>query len=196
MGHKEQQKFRKWLIQIREEFVWATCYFKVWEQLWPSTEEIANVENRYINFFQLTRQALNDQFTLHLSKILDRHKDSINIFRIINMAEKHPGLLENTALDTQELTNKLNRNEEVFKRLKSLRDKKLVHVDERFYTNDDLRKSIHVYVGEVRTLLNELAEILTNISVAHNGTIPTFETIGIDDTTELLTTLSSMRDEK
>ncbi len=195
MSNREQQKFKQWLDQIIEELVWATCYFKVWEQLWPSTEEIANVENFYLNFFQLTRKAHNDQFLLQLSKILDRHKDSINIFRLIKMMEKQPGLITDKSLDIDALRTKLSKKEEVLKRLRTLRDKKLAHIDEQFHINANLRKSIHVYVGEARALLNDLAEILTEISVAHNGAVPAFETIGIDDTSELLKTLISLNKE-
>lgn len=196
MSINEQQKFEQWLKQIIDELVWATCHFRVWEQLWPSTEEIAHVENIYLNFFQLTRTAHNDQFLLRLSKILDRHRDSINIFRLIDMIEKHPGLITDKSLDTDALRTKLNKKEEVFKRLKALRDKKLAHIDEQFHVNESLRKSIHVYVGETRALLNELDEILTEISAAHNGLIPTFETVGIDDTGVLLKALVTLHEER
>lgn len=195
MGSREQQKFKQWLNQIIEELVWATCYFKVWKQLWPSTEEIANVENLYLNFFQLTRKAHNDQFLLQLSKILDRHRDSINIFKLIEMIEKKPGLITEKSLDINTLRIRLSEKEEVFKRLKTLRDKKLAHIDEQFHINANLRKSIHVYFGEARAILNDLAEILTEISVAHNGAIPAFETVGIGDTSELLKTLISLNKE-
>ncbi len=195
MSNNAQQKFKQWLNQIIEELVWATCYFKVWEQLWPSTEEIAHVENIYLNFFQLTRKAHNDQFLLQLSKILDRHRDSINIFRLIEMMEEQPGLITEKSLDIDPLRTRLSKKEEVFKRLKTLRDKKLAHIDEQFHINASLRKSIHVYVGEARALVNDLAEILTEISVAHNGAVPTFETMGISDTSELLKTLISLHKE-
>lgn len=196
MSDNRKLKYEMWLNQIREELVWATCHFKVWMQLWPSTEEIANVENRYLNFFQLTRKAHNDQFQLHLSKILDRHRDSINIFGLIEMIEKQPSLLVDKDFDLSELKTKLNGKEEIFNRLKTIRDKKLAHIDERFHTNNDLRNSIHVYFGEARTLLEDLAEMLTAISVAHNGLIPTFETTGINDATELLKVLSLYKDEQ
>jgi hypothetical protein len=193
LSNNAQQKFKQWLNQIIEELVWATCYFKVWEQLWPSTEEIAHVENLYLNFFQLTRKAHNDQFLLQLSKILDRHKDSINIFRLIEMIEKQPSLITERSLDIDALRTRLSKKEEVLKRLKTLRDKKLAHIDEQFHINTSLRESIRVYVGEAKALLNDLAEILTEISVAHNGSIPVFETIGIDDTGELLKMLISIQ---
>jgi hypothetical protein len=192
MRSREQQKFKQWLKQIIEELVWATCHFKVWEQLWPSTEEIANVENLYLNFFQLTRKAHNDQFLLQLSKILDRHRDSINVFKLIEMIEKKPGLITEKSLDIDTLRIRLSEKEEVFKRLKTLRDKKLTHIDEQFHINANLRGSIHVYVGEARAILSDLAEILTEISVAHDGATPAFETIGIGDTSELLKMLISL----
>ena len=191
MSNNEQQIFKQWLKQIIEELVWANCYFKVWEQLWPSTEEIAHVENLYLNFFQLTRTAHNNQFLLQLSKILDHHKDSINIFKLIKMVEKQPGLITEKSLDIDALKAKLSEKEEVLKRLRTLRDKKLAHIDEKFHINASLQKSNQFHVGEARTLLNDLAEILTEISVAHDGAIPTFETLSINDTSELLKMLTS-----
>ncbi len=189
MSNNEQQKFKQWLDQIVEELVLATCYFKVWVQLWPSTEKIAHVENLYRNFFLTTRTALNNQFLLQLSKILDHHRSSINIFKLTEMLEKQPDLITEKSLDINKLGTKLNEMQEVFKRLKTLRDKKLAHVDEQFHTNASLRKSLHIYFIEAKALLSNLAEIVTDISVAHNGVVPVFDTLGIGDTSELLKTL-------
>lgn len=196
MSYSGKLKFKKWLNQILEELLWANCHFKVHTQLWPSTEEIANVENRYLDFFQLTRLAHNDLFQLHLSKILDRHGDSMNIFKLIEMIEKQPNLLLDKNLDLSELKNKLSEKEEIFNKLKTIRNKKLAHIDEQFHMSNDLRNSIHLYFGEASILLKDLAEILTDISVAHNGLIPTFETTRITDTTKLLHTLSLYKDEQ
>jgi hypothetical protein len=195
MSNNSQQRFKQWLKQIIEELRWATCYLKVWEQLWPSTEEIAHVENLYLNFFQLTRKAHNDQFLLQLSKILDRHKDSITIFRLIEMMENQPSLITEKSLDIDALKTRLSEKEEVLERLRTFRNKKLAHIDEQFHINATLRKSLHIYVGEARALQNDLAEILTEISVAHNGAVPAFETIGIGDTSKLLKTLISSNKE-
>lgn len=196
MSDSGKLKFEVWLNNIRNELVWATCHFKVWTQLWPSTEEIANVENHYLNFFRLTRKTHNDQFQLHLSKILDRQRDSINIFRLIEMIEKQPSLLSDKNFDLSELKTKLSEKEEIFNSLKTIRDKKLAHIDERFHTDNGLRNSTHLYFGEARTLLEDLAKMLTDISVAHNGLTPAFETTGISDATELLKTLSLCQDEQ
>ena len=108
------------------------------------------------------------------------------------MIEKKPGLITEKSLDIDSLRTRLIEKEEVFKRLKTIRDRKLTHIDEQFHINANLRKSFPVYVGEARAILSDLAEILTEISVAHNGAIPAFETIGIGDTSELLKTLISL----
>ncbi len=181
-------RFERWLKQIIEELVYATCHFRVWEQLWPSTEDIARAENVYINFFQLTRIAHNNQLFLHINKILDRRKDSINIWRLFGVIEKNPDLLEQK-IDIRAIKDRLNTKKEVYERLKVYRNKKLAHIDEEYHTSEDLRKRTKVFLGEMREILNDLADIITEISAAYSGAIPSFETVGIDDTTRLLKTL-------
>ena len=44
-------------------------------------------------------------------------------------------------------------------------------------------------IAESKALLSNLSEIVTDISVAHNGVVPVFDTLGIGDTSELLKTL-------
>lgn len=186
--------FKKRLDLIRDELMWATCSFRIWEQLWPSTEENARIENLYLNFFTVTRKAHNSQLMLCISNILDRNSDSVNIYKLLKMMKEQPSLMATQTVDIVGLKARLDNQAGLFKKIKTFRNKRLAHIDEEFNINKDDRNSVHIYVGDIKKILDELSAVITELSIGFNGVIPTFETVGIDDTSSLLTNLISARE--
>ena len=129
-----RNKFEHRLKRIVRELIHARGYIGVWEQLWPTTEKIARVENRYRSFFGFTRMALNQQFFLSLAKVIEQRKknENLSIWRLLTAIENEPNLLS-SPLDLDCLKRTLTERQELLKRIIDYRDKELAHIDDRYY---------------------------------------------------------------
>jgi hypothetical protein len=186
-----RKKFEHRLERIISELINARGYIGVWEQLWPTNEKIARVENRYRSFFGFTRMALNYQFFLSLAKIVEQRSrnDNLSIWRLLEIIENEPELLFVT-LDLNDLKRKLTEKQDLLKRIIDYRDNELAHIDDRYLLNIKLNKQdnkkVKILLGEVKQLQKDLEHIVNEICGACDNRVQLFETIDHDDTTRLL----------
>jgi hypothetical protein len=74
------EKFIKWREILAGELLTAYANYSIWEQLWPSEENV-QVLNEYRTFFHYTVAAHLQLFILYISKLTENRKDSINLWR-------------------------------------------------------------------------------------------------------------------
>jgi hypothetical protein len=186
-----QEKFGLRLKRIVDELVNARGYIGVWEQLWPTNENIVRVENRYRSFFGFVRMSLNNQFFLSLSKIVEQRSrnENLSIWRLLEIIETDPKLVSKP-LDLDNLKRVLKEKQDLLKRIVDYRDKELAHIDDSYLLNVKLNKGrnkkVKILLGEVKVLQKDLEEIVNEICGAYDNSDQDFETIEHDDTTRLL----------
>jgi hypothetical protein len=188
---KVRKEFQHRLKAIVDELIHARGYIRVWEQLWPSTEQVARVINRYRHLFGYTRMALNQQFLLSLAKVVEQRagKENVSIWRLINIIENTPELLEEN-INVNDLKQKLSEKQEILKRIIKYRDKVIAHIDDKYVIGRVLDKEandkIEILLGDVKALQDELEDIVNKISIAYNRVHQEFLTLDHEDTTHLI----------
>ncbi len=179
------------LRRIVAELIDARGYAGVWDQLWPTNDQIARVENRYRSFFGFTRKALKQQLFLSLAKVVEKRKreENLSIWRLLAIIEKDPTLLQGP-LDVDDLRETLANRQDLLRRIMDYRDKELAHIDEKYLLGVGLNQQederVKILLGEIMTIQTDLEEEVNKICVAYNGSHQQFETLGHTDTTWLL----------
>ena len=181
------EKFGQWRKEIAAELVMAYTHYHIWEQLWPSTEQLAKVLNRYISFFQPTRQAHVHQFFLCVAKITDKRKDSKSLWRLLDEVEKTPSLVSRNPISTATLRAQIESYNDVLKRIRTHRNKRLAHIDESHSWPDSVMWSKNpVTVSEAKKLLTDLEHVFNKLSSAHDGQVWSLKVQRPNDTSRLL----------
>lgn len=189
------EKFKKWREVLASQLVAAYTHYHIWEQLWPS-EESLSVLNRFRVFFHHTIAAHLQLFFLHVTKVTEDRRDSINLWRLLDEVEKSPCLVPRLSLvEVRQLRKQLKTHGDVLRRIRTHRDKRIAHVDERHSWPDDrLWQDNVVTVGEAKVLLQDLEDIFNKLSAAHDGQRWSLKTIGLEDTSTLLKVLLNYED--
>ena len=189
------EKFGKWRQALASELIAAYNHYHIWEQLWPS-EESVRVLNRFRVFFHYTIAAHSQLFFLHVTKVTEDRRDSVNLWRLLDEVEKHPSLVPRLLISkVRQFRERLKAHSEIIRRIRTYRDKRIAHVDERHSWPDSrLWQDKVVTVGEAKILLQDLESIFNTLSAAHDGQRWSLKTIGLEDTTTLLKIMSDYED--
>ncbi len=180
------EKFKKWRQKLGEELIRARVHFSICEQLWPSKESMTLIK-RFRGFFLPTRDAHLSLFFLQITKITDRRKDCITFWRFLEEAEKSPSLIPKLSIPMKELRERLEANSNILKSIRTHRNKRIAHLDERCsWPDSPIWKDNPVTYGEAKKLLQNLESIFGTLSVAHDGLGWFFEPIRREDTSRLL----------
>lgn len=181
------EKFEKWRQALANELIAAYTHYHIWEQLWPSEESVP-VLNRFRVFFHYTTAAHMQLFFLHVTKITEDRRDSINLWCLLDEVEKYPSLVPGlSVMEIKQLREQLKAHRDILRRIHIHRDKRIAHVDERQSWPDScLWQDTVVTVGEAKILLQDLENLFNRLSVAHDGQRWSLKTIGLEDTNRLL----------
>ena len=181
------EKFKRWRQAIAEELIAAYTHYHIWEQLWPS-EESVRVLNQFRVFFHYTIAAHSQLFLLRVTKITEDRRDSINLWRLLDEVERQPTLVPGFSRgEVKQIRRKLRAQDDVLRRIRTHRDKRIAHVDERHSWPDSaLWQDSAVTVSEAKVLLQDLEDIFNRLSYAHDGHGWSLKTVGLEDTTMLL----------
>lgn len=146
------------------------------------------VLNRFRVFFHYTMAAHSQLFFLHVTKVTEDRRDSINLWRLLDEVEKCPTLVPRLSIsEVKQLRRQLKAHSDILRRIRTHRDKRIAHVDERHSWPDSrLWQDNIVTVGEAKVLLQDLENIFNKLSVAHDGQSWSLRTIRLEDTTMLL----------
>ena len=179
MSHEE---FKNWRHALGNELLEAHANFRIWEQLWPNKEDTVRIQNQYRVFFQVTRKAHLDQFLLHIAKLTEHKGDSINLWRLLDMAEQYPDIFPHiSASKVKQLRQRLEASKDIRRNIRKHRDKRIAHLDE-----DIQLVNSPVLYGEAKKLLEEVEDIFTTLL----GETWVFDIGRMNDTAQLIETLA------
>ena len=174
---KEQTtEFKSLLTEVKKQLLDAQMHFDIWEQIWP-TEQNVEVINSYKGFFLPTRDAHLDRFFIKTSNVVDNHKNSPSIYRLLNMVGSCIDLAP--GIDMHSIRGRLNKQKDLLRRIRQYRNRRAAHWDM-------VSKPDPVFVGESRQLLIELESIFNEIHAAHNKNVWSFKPQQYHDTERLL----------
>jgi len=159
----EQQitKFKSLLEQVRKQLIAAQTHLDIWEQLWP-TEDNMKIINAYRGFFLPTRSAHLDQFFIKVSNVVDSDPRAPSFYRLLKAISNAPNL--SPGVDVQLMRAQLRREKDLLKRMKVYRNKRAAHWDTEVSEPLD-----PVFLGEVKQLLIELEKMFNKINISHTG---------------------------
>ena len=182
-----RDRYGQWRKEIAAELVMAYTHYHIWKQLWPSTKQLATALNRYIAFFQPTRQAHVHQFFMSVVKITDKRKDSKSLWRLLDKAEIDPSLVSQNPISVEDLRKQIAEHDDVLKKIRMHRNKRLAHIDESHSWPDSVIWSKNpVTVGEAESLLKDLEEVFNKLSSAHDGHVWSLRISRLTDASRLL----------
>jgi len=84
-------EFKLLLGEVRKQLIDAQSHFDIWEQLWP-TEENVRVINTFRGFFMPTRNAHLDRFFIKVSNVVSNRRTSPSFYRLLTMLSVAPSL--------------------------------------------------------------------------------------------------------
>jgi len=175
-----------------------------------ATENVKTI-NRFNSFFLTTMNALNSDFFIYLAKILDKHNDEpISIWFLLKyiknhkdkftiadikefnkdnpsleiLIKRHEGITDS---DIQKIDNKLKELESEHLKIKTIRDKYLVH-------EDKIKPSTYITEDEIMKVFNLIAEILDIFSLKTNGSCTTYKKIKDDCKTDINTLVKQLKE--
>lgn len=124
---KQQVKeFESLLDEVRKQLLDAQIHFDIWEQLWP-TEENVHIINVYRGFFQPTRIAHLDRFFIKASNVMSNDPTSPSFYRVLNMIRKDVNLAP--GIELRALRNRLKKQKNLIERIRQYRNKRAAHWD-------------------------------------------------------------------
>jgi hypothetical protein len=189
----EREEFESVFEILQKQLLNASTNFYIWEQLFP-TEKVINILNRYIGFFQPTREAHLDGLIIKVSEILSDRHNAASFYRILNMIGRNPSLAP--SINVHEIRKRLKDHKKVVEAIKDYRNKRVAHWDissakkrvpPEYAGIKRLGKP--VFFGETKQMLAELQAIYNKISASHSQGIYAFRYGQQGDTVSLLQAL-------
>ena len=122
------------------------------------------------NFWRMVTDNNIFRTLVELSKIYEEGKDAVGLKKLINQVEQSKTEFDNTEL-VQKANKKYAEVEESKAKLKTLRDKGLVHSDKEYMADPKrLLSEYGLSLREIYALLNTAAEICNDILIEFSGT--------------------------
>jgi hypothetical protein len=177
---------------LRNQLLNASVNFYIWEQLFP-TEKVIDIINRYIGFFQPTREAHLDGLIIKVTEILSGRANAASFYHILDMIARNPKLAP--GIDVDQMRGRLANHRKVVEAIKHYRNKRVAHWDISEANRQApeyagiKRLGKPVLFGETREMLADLQAIYNKISASHCQTIHAFRYGQQADTPTLIETL-------
>lgn len=203
--NKKEQLFSKYYKGLIWETISARAHLKLNERLEEYKADYLKELNQAPHFFILTIRAHYDDALLTLSRILDRQKNSLSIWKFLNFVEQnreifseevfsqrikdnpyHESLIEShesiTCEEIEEDRGKLGNLEDTITKVKDLRDTILAHNDRRFIIRGRISAKKHdVQREKLYRVIDTLFKILNRYSRAYNSSTFSENILGEDD---------------
>ena len=199
--------FRRYYDRLIREVLNGRAHLKLWERLenYRATDYLDEL-NQAPHFFHFTTKANLEDALLTLSRILDRHEDSLSIWKFLNFAEQNreifstqafhrrmqqkPNYDEYWAESHKPITNneinedrqKLAKLEHVISNIKKWRDKVIDHMDRDVITkNKVISKEYPLKLKQLQEVIDTLFQILNRYSAAFESSTFAERFISEDD---------------
>ncbi len=181
----QTKEFRSLLEELRKQLLDASTYFDALEQIWP-TARVVDVINRYKGFFQPTRKALFDQFSIKVCNVVSNDRRSPSFHKVFKMLDTNPNLAP--GVDVHSLRKRLKQHRAILTAIDHRRNTKAAHWD-----TCQVASRKPVLYGESKRMLKELQEMFNEICGAATKNIWSFKVSQHGDTTALLNHLNELR---
>ncbi len=171
-------------------------HFILWKSLMQALEKDPQSLNCAREFFGLTINAHIDATMLHLSRLIDTHPQSVNIFYFLDYVERNrKELFKHTdqstlemALDSDRKT--LQKLSPKIENVKRRRNKLYAHIDQECISNrTEILKTYPVVVGDVEELFEKIGKILNRYSGFFDGSTWVMKILGVDTAVDGLLSL-------
>ena len=200
-----EEYFQKYYDKLIWETILARARLKLNEHLDNYRSSYLRELNQAPHFFKLTMVAHYDDALLTLSRILDRHEDSLSIWKFFNFVEQNRRIFSNQAFrqrmkenpnyaslikshtpitlkEVDEDRQKLGSLEDAISRIRELRDKVLAHTDRTFYLSGKITTKKYTFKRKkLYEVIATLIEILNRYSGAYNASSYSARFLGEDD---------------
>jgi hypothetical protein len=177
------------LESIKKQLLAAQAAFDIWEQLWPTQDQVSTL-NAYRGFFVPTRDALLDRFFIRVSNVIGNDIRSPSFYMLFSLISKDNAISQN--VDIPSLRRQLRRHKRLVKRILAHRHTVVAHED---ITKANSRSSVQY--GEAKSLLIDLQEIFNRINSIYNaGNIWHFHYQQHKDASRLLADLKELWEQR
>lgn len=204
---QQERLFQKYYDRLIWETLHARAHLKLWERLekFKATSYLDEL-NQARHFFTFTIKAHLDDVLLTLSRILDRHEDSLSIWKLLNFAEQNHAIFSTQAFrqrmihkpeydeywdrshkpitlkEIEEDRHKLEGLENTVNNLTTWRDKVIAYIDRQFLLSGRIvSKEYPMQLQQLLAVVETLFQILNRYSGAYNSSSYLEEIPGEDD---------------
>jgi len=188
-----EEYFQKYYEKLIWETQNARAHLKLWERLERYKSSHLTELNQAPHFFTFAIKAHLDDALLTLSRILDRHKDSLSIWKFLNFARQNPEIFYTevfrqrmkdspyyesliashrpiTPEEVNEDRQRLAKLEQTVKNLDKWRNKVIAHIDREFLlTGKIVSKEYPLQLQQLQEVVETLFQILNRYSGAYNS---------------------------
>lgn len=190
---RKEELFLKYYDKLIWQALYASAHLKLWERLESYKASYLHELNQAPHFFTLTMRAHLDDALLTLSRILDRHEDSLSIWKFLNFVEQNRKIFSDQAFyqrikentdfksllkshipitpeEIREHRQKLGNLEEATNNIRKWRDTVLAHNDREFCIKGKAISKEHpLKVQKLKEVIDTLVEIMNSYSRAYNS---------------------------
>jgi len=189
----EEKQFLEYHRRLIDEIHQADAHFKLWKRLQDYRADYPKELNQAAFFFIFTTRAHLDATLMHIFKVIDKTKGSLNIWKLLDVVEENLNIFSTEAFSQRMVDNewyetqvnshipitskivqgdreKLKKLERITSSLKTWRNKAIAHIDRQFLLDGvDVAKQYPVKIGELEETITVLFEILNRYSYAYNS---------------------------
>jgi hypothetical protein len=167
----EPQEFKRQLDELRSIISDCIAYFSAWRGLAAEDEDTAHALNRYQGLFLPARNALLWMTFMQFSKIFDPDPRTVSLRNLLIAAKANPkNLTPNANKDKlQKLEEQIDSNEDLLKRLKSLRDQRIAHHDA------EITGDTRLLYGEMQKLVEAVKSMYNSLTRYHDQSTTSFK---------------------
>jgi len=211
-----EEYFQKYYDRLIQETLHARAHLNLWERLEKYKSSHLKELNQAPHFFNFTIKAHLDDALLSLSRILDRHEDSLSIWKFLNFVEQNCDMFSTEAFrqrmmrkpnynehwtkshepitikEINEDRQKLEKLEQTVNNLTTWRDKVIAHTDRQFLlTGKIASKEYPLQRQQLQEVIDILFKILNRYSTAFESSSYLEKFVGEDDIRYVMDSISS-----
>jgi hypothetical protein len=167
------QEFKRQLDELRTIITDGIAYFSVWRGLMVEDEVSAHALNRYRGMFLPARTALHWMMLLQFAKVFDPDTRTISLRNLLTIAKADRESLTPYASEEnlQKLEEQVDTNEDLLKRLKSLRDQRIAHHDA------EITGDTQLLYGETKKFVEAVKSMYNSLTSYHDHSSTIFDNL-------------------
>ncbi len=218
---EEEQLFQQYYDKLIWQTLHARAHLKLWERLEGYKASHLKELNQAPHFFMFTIKAHLDDTVLTLSRILDKHEDSLSIWKFLNFVEQNLKIFSNEAFaqrirqkqnydehwgkphtpitkeEIREDRQKLSSLENVINNIKGWRDNVFAHLDRDFHLRGkNVSEEYPLQRQQLHKIIDTLTTILNRYSTSYNASTFLAQFPGEDDAQHVINSIRSRIQER